>query len=397
MFSSLKIKNPSLYIVFLSLIGATPPLATDMYLAAIPKIAAEWNVHVSVVNLSLVLWFVSFSTSLLIFGPLSDKYGRRPILLFGLWLFVASSFLCGMATNPDMLIAFRIVQGMGAAAPSAMVMAICRDKYDGADRQKALAYIGVILAVAPMVAPSIGTMLLSLGSWRFIFFAQGTMVLITSVIALGYVETAKEFVAGNILSLFLRYRSLLFNREYAAGTTIMGLSIAPFYGFIAFSPIAYIKIYGLTPQLFSLLFGLNAVCAMAGSFASAKLSVRLNQALMMSVGFAGAFAGGLVVLFLGSYRYELFAAGMFIFAFFTGFNRPVSSSLVLEQVRTDIGSASSFMVFYQFMVGAFCMWLVTLAHPDPLKFYGYLIVGITSTVLIMWPLLFVWLRRKGRI
>jgi len=397
MFSSFKIKNPSLYIIFLSLIGATPPLATDMYLAAIPSIAAGWNVHVSVVNLSLVLWFASFSTSLLLFGPLSDKYGRRPVLLFGLWLFVISSFLCGLAANPHMLIAFRIVQGMGAAAPSAMVMAICRDKYEGAERQKALAYIGVILAVAPMVAPSIGTMLLGLGSWRLIFFAQGTMVLITSIIAMGYVETAKDFIKGSIFSLFLRYKSLLFNREYAAATTVMGLSISPFYGFIAFSPIAYIKIYGLSGQLFSILFGLNAVCAMAGSFASAKLSVKLRQSLMLTVGFAGAFAGGLVVLFFNHKGYEFFAAGMFIFAFFTGFNRPVSSSLVLEQVRTDIGSASSFMVFYQFMAGALCMWLVTLPHPDPLLFYGLLIAGVSLAVLVIWPFLFIWLRKQGRI
>lgn len=397
MFSSFKIKNPSLYIIFLSLIGATPPLATDMYLAAIPSIAEGWNVHVSVVNLSLVLWFASFSTSLLLFGPLSDRFGRRPVLLFGLWLFVVSSFLCGLAANPSMLIAFRIIQGMGAAAPSAMVMAICRDKYDGAERQKALAYIGVILAVAPMVAPSIGTMLLGFGSWRLIFFTQGAMVLITSIIAMGYEETAKEFIKGSVVSMFMRYKSLLFNREYAASTTVMGLSISPFYGFIAFSPIAYINIYGLSGQLFSILFGMNAVCAMAGSFASAKLSVRLKQSLMLTVGFAGAFAGGLFVLLFNHQGYEFFAAGMFIFAFFTGFNRPVSSSLVLEQVRTDIGSASSFMVFYQFMAGALSMWLVTLPHADPLRFYGLLIACVSLTVLVIWPFLFIWLRRKGRI
>ncbi|MGE4268003.1 MAG: multidrug effflux MFS transporter [Deferribacterales bacterium] len=397
MLSSFRIKNPSIYIIFLSLIGATPPLATDMYLSAIPSIAADWNVHVSVVNLSLVLWFASFSSSLLIFGPLSDKFGRRPVLLFGLWLFVVSSFLCGLATNPHMLILFRIIQGMGAAAPSAMVMAICRDRYEGAERQKALAYIGVILAVAPMVAPSIGTMLLGLGSWRLIFFAQGSMVLITSIIAMGYEETSKEFIKGSIVSLFLRYKSLLFNKEYAVATTVMGLSISPFYGFIAFSPIAYIKVYGLSGQLFSVLFGLNAVCAMAGSFASAKLSIKLKQSRMLTAGFIGTFVGGLFVLLFNHLGYEFFAAGMFIFAFFMGFNRPVSSSLVLEQVRTDIGSASSFMVFYQFMAGALCMWLVTLPHPDPLRYYGYMIMSISLVVLIIWPFLFMWLRKKGRI
>jgi len=397
MISSLKIKNPSLYIVFLSLIGATPPLATDMYLAAIPRIAAEWNVHVAEVNLSLVLWFAAFSLSLLIFGPLSDRFGRRPVLLFGLGLFVVSSFLCGLSVDPVSLIIFRIIQGIGAAAPSSMVMAICRDKYDGRERQRALAYIGVILAVAPMIAPSIGTMLLHLGSWRLIFFTQAGMVAITTIIALGYEETAKERINGSIPFLFSRYKSLIHNREYAAATTIMGLSIAPFYGFIAVSPVIYIKVFGLSEAYFSILFGMNAVCAMAGSFVSAKISIKASQAKMMTVGFTGAFAGGLGVLLLGHMGYQFFAAGMFTFAFFTGFNRPVSSSLVLEQVKTDIGSASSFMVFYQFMTGAVCMWLVTMPHKDPLRFYGILITSITLTVLLVWPVLFKWLRKKGGI
>ncbi|MGE4319421.1 MAG: multidrug effflux MFS transporter [Deferribacterales bacterium] len=392
-----KIKNPSLYLIFLSMVGATPPLSTDMYLAAIPKIAAGWNVDISIVNLSLVLWFASFSLSLLIFGPLSDKFGRRPVLLFGLATFVVSSVMCGLSTGPVMLIVFRIIQGMGAAAPSSMVMAICRDRYTGSDRQKALAYIGVILAVAPMVAPSIGSFLLGLGSWRLIFFTQGAMVLITTVIALGYEETAKELHPGSVLSAFARYRKLLFMKEYAAATTLMGLSVAPFYGFIAFSPIVYMKIFGLSEHFFSVLFGVNAVFAMAGSFTSARISSVLSQAKMLTVSFSGMLVGGLSVYLLGGKGYIYFANSMFIFSFFVGFSRPVSSSLVLEQVRTDIGSASSFMVFYQFMAGALCMWAVTQPWENPIAFYGILTTSVCVLVLGGWPFLYKWLKSKGGI
>lgn len=397
MLKMLKIKNPALYLVFLSMLGATPPLATDMYLASIPKIASDWNVHVSVVNLSLVLWFTSFSISLLIFGPLSDKYGRRPVLLFGLATFVVSSFFCGMSTGPVMLIVMRIIQGMGAAAPSSMVMAICRDRFDGVQRQKALAYIGVIMAVAPMVAPSIGSFLLSLGSWRFVFFTQGAMVLITFIIALGYEETAKELNPNGVMSAFLRYFALAKNREYAVSTTVMGLASAPFYGFIAFSPIVYMKIFNLPPSMFGFMFGANAVFAMMGSFSSAKLASRIPQHIILTAAFTGAFIAGLTVLLFGKTGYIHFAFSMFAFSFFLGLNRPVSASLVLEQVKTDIGSASSFMVFYQFITGAICMWYVTIPWEDPLRMYGYVVTIVPFMVLVFWPVLYLWLRRLHRI
>lgn len=392
-----RIKNPSLYLVFLSLLGATPPLATDMYLAAIPRIAEDWNVDISLINLSLVLWFASFSVSLLVFGPISDKYGRRPVLLSGLLIFVLSSLLCGVSTNAHMLIAFRVLQGLGAAAPSAMVMAICRDKFTGADRQKALAYIGVILAVAPMVAPSIGSFLLGLGSWRLIFFTQASMVFVTLMIALGFEETAAELNPSGIFSAFARYKKLLLLKEYAAATTVMGLSAAPLLGFIAFSPIAYMKVFGLSEHHFSIIFGINAVFVMTGSLLSAKLSVRMSQAKILTVAFFGSFIGGLCVYLFGSLDYRLFAGSMFIYSFFLGLNRPVSASLVLEQVKSDIGAASSFLIFYQFLVGAFCMWVVTRSYADPMAVYGMILLFVPLAVLVVWPFLFKWLRKNGGI
>lgn len=392
-----RITNPLIYLVFLSMLGATPPLATDMYLSSIPIIANEWNVDVSVVNLSLVLWFTTFSISLLIFGPLSDKYGRRPVLLFGLVTFVVSSFLCGMSTGPAMLIGLRVVQGMGAAAPSSMVMAICRDKFDGVERQKALAYIGVIMAVAPMVAPSIGSLLVTFGSWRLVFYTQGAMVLITTIIAVGYEETAKELNKDSVMRSFLRYFGLMKNKEYAVSATVMGLASAPFYGFIAFSPIAYMKIFHLPPYMFGIMFGANAVFAMTGSFLSARLANRISQPVILSVAFTGAFLAGLFVLLFGEGGYLRFAMAMFMFSFCLGLNRPVSASLVLEQVKTDIGSASSFMVFYQFITGAICMWFVTIPWADPLHVYGYVVTLIPLAVLGCWPVLYMWLRKGGRI
>ena len=136
---------------------------------------------------------------------------------------------------------------------------------------------------------------------------------------------------------------------------------------------------------------------MAGSFTSARMSVILSQAKMLTFSFAGMLAGGLSVYLLGGKGYIYFANSMFVFSFFMGFSRPVSSSLVLEQVKTDIGSASSFMVFYQFMAGALCMWAVTQPRENPIAFYGALTTSVSVLVLGGWPFLFKWLRNKGGI
>ncbi len=247
----------ALYIVFLAMIAAIPAMATDMYLAAMPTIASQWHVPDSRVGLSLVLWFVAFSLFLLVWGPLSDKYGRRPVLLAGLALFVVSTFACSFSQNVWQLIAFRILQGIGAAGPSSMAMAICRDKYEGLQRKRALAYIGIILTVAPAVAPSIGAVLLAWFNWRAIFLTQGALGAVTLAVSIRYRETAAERVSGHFLYLLSRYRHVVANRRYLFSNTSMGLILAPFYAFIAFSSIVYIQIFGLSERAFGILFGVN--------------------------------------------------------------------------------------------------------------------------------------------
>ena len=376
-----------LYIVFLAAIAAVPPLATDMYLAAMPTIATQWGVPDSHVALSLVLWFAGFSVFLLVCGPLSDKYGRRPVLLAGLILFTAATGACALATNVVQLIVFRILQGIGAAGPSAMCMAICRDRYEGPQRKHALAYIGIILGLAPMIAPMIGAALMKFAHWRAIFAVQGGLGLATLAISLRYVETATERVSGRILSLMGRYVVLMRNRRYFLTNTAMGLILGPFYGFIAFSSIVYIQIYELSNHAFSLLFGFNAAMGMLGAFVCTRVTRFVSDTVLLTVCLIGCVAGAAAILAWGSWHYLAFAGGMCLFTFFCGMSRPLSNNLILEQVRHDIGSASSFIVFYQFMVGAVCMRIATASWSRPIVAFGILAVLLPTVVLAFWPVL----------
>ncbi len=376
--------NKALYVIFLATLAMTAPLATDMYLSAIPQIAEGWGVGKDIANLTLVLWFISFSVSILIAGSLSDKYGRKPILIGGLAIFVGSSFLCALAGSIEQLIIFRIFQGMGAAAPAAIVMAIIRDRFKGIERQKALAYVMTIVAVAPMVAPLLGSFLLKVANWRFIFLLQGTLVAITLLVSLTIRETLDTKLDTSVLKLVTRYGVHLRNRPYLFASISMGLLVLPFYGYIAFSPIFYISIHGLSESTFSLLFGLNALVSMAGAYSSSWLTKRLDDKQIITIAILGAIVAGAGLTLFAGRHYLYFLFFIAIFSFFTGLSRPSSGSLILGLVKTDVGSASSLLVFYQFIAGAACMAFVTQPWSQPVLVFSLLTLCVSVLVLLLW-------------
>jgi DHA1 family bicyclomycin/chloramphenicol resistance-like MFS transporter len=363
-----------------------------MYLPAIKAIAAQEQVPLEVANLSLVLWFVSFAVSLLVWGTISDRYGRRPVLWAGLGLFIVSSVLCGEAAGIYQLIVFRALQGIASAAPSAMAIAITRDRYDGVQRQRMLAYIGVILAVTPMLAPMIGTEILRVLNWRWIFHLQALVVVPLLAVALGFEETAADLYSGKLYRLAGRYGGLLRNRNYLLSNIVMTAIVGPFYAHIGFSPIVYQTIYGLSDRMFSLFFGLNALAAMAGSFSCAQLSRRVSGTRLLTGGFVGAVVAGGGMLLLGRTGPWGFAVPMMLFSFCCGISRPASNNIVLDQVDRDIGAASSLMVFYQFLFGALCMWFATRDWGMPILIFGVMTLVVSGVILALWPLL---VRRLG--
>lgn len=391
------IKSDRSYIFFLGLLATAPPMATDMYLPAIPDIARHWRIDESLVNLSLVLFFVSFSVSLLFYGPLSDKYGRKPVLRYGLLLFSLASFLCAFSLNIGHLIFFRIMQGIGAGAPSSMSMAICRDHFEGKRRQQMFAYIGVVLTIMPMLAPSMGSFLLAFFSWRFIFGAQGFIVMISFVTALFYSETAKQLNPEKWFYALVRYKRLFQNREYMLSNSLMGLLPGPFFAYLSISPIIYINIFHLSKGAFSIFFGLNAVFSMMGALFCARLVHHYSYAFLLPAGFAGYIAGGLMMLLFGGYSPYTFFLAMITISFFLGMSRPISTHLVLEQVHEDIGAASSFFVFYQMMIGALCMLIASLPWSRPIAAFGVLALITPIFVYSLWPGLLRRLERKKQI
>ncbi|GFM37507.1 Bcr/CflA family efflux MFS transporter [Desulfovibrio psychrotolerans] len=347
------------FILILMLAGF-PALSTDMYLPAIPTLCTIWGIPLAQANLSLVVFFVCFSAFLLVHGPLSDRFGRRPVLLFGVTLYIGGCLLCAAANSISMLIAARMVQAVGAAAASALSLALAKDLYEGNDRKKLLAYIGVIVPLCTMAAPTVGAMMLSFFSWRAIFLSQGVLALAALYGSFLLREPLDERGTGGVREALGRYRDLMRNRaymKYAVSFSMLGFA---FFGFIAASSDIYITGFGMSAQTYGAYFAFNAVALMCGSLLCSRLCVSFDSRPILLTSVSGMLLAAAVMFMLGGETPARFALPMFAYTFFLGMSRPLSNHMILEQVNRNSGTAASLLTFFFFVCGAAAMELVSL-------------------------------------
>ena len=229
--------NKSRPLLLLALLSAFPPIATDMYLPAIPLLQTTWQVPLAVVNLTLVGFFVSYCVFLLFDGPCDRP---PPPRWRGIGIFILASLLCALSNNVVSLIGFRVFQAAGAASASALALAISKDVYEGHERERILAYIGVIMALAPMLAPVLGGWVMTWYSWRWVFVIQGMIGTLAWIGVFRMPETLKTPTTTGAIQTAGTYLLLLRNRRYLGFALMMSLVVLPHFAFIGGSSDIYI-------------------------------------------------------------------------------------------------------------------------------------------------------------
>jgi len=379
-------------LILLSLLAAFPPLSIDMYLPAIPVLQDAWVVPFAEINRSLVIFIITFSACLLIHGPLSDRFGRRPVLIGGILLFIFGSGLCAFADSIAMLLTARAVQGAGAAAASSLSLALTKDLYEGVARQKLLGYIGVIMALCPMIAPTLGGFVMEIGSWRWIFGIQACVALVGLYGVYRLEEPVTELTRGGVVAVAGRYLVVLKNGRFLSLALAFAVMTLPHFGFIGGSSDIYINGFDMPNHLFGLYFGVNALGFMTGSFTCTRLSGVLKPVRNLYISLGLVLMAGALLLALGGTSPLTVALPMVCVTFAVGFSRPVSNSMILDQVDSDVGAASGIMTFLFFFIGAMSMEVISLEWPNKPA-----VLGLLALVGAVFPLTaLLAMRRRGQ-
>jgi DHA1 family bicyclomycin/chloramphenicol resistance-like MFS transporter len=372
-------------VFLLALLTAFPPLSTDMYIPAIPHLKTLWNQPLVVVNLTLICFFLTYCLFMLIYGPISDRFGRRRPLLAGITIFIVASLMCALADSIYTLIAARIFQASGAAAASALSLAMCKDLFnDARQRERVMAYIAIIIALAPMLAPIIGGWVIHYLSWRWVFVFQASLAVIAWCGVQRMAEPLQRFERVSATEAVKVYFRLFHNRRYAGLMLAMSLLTLPFFGFIAASSEIYITRFGMDERQFGYLFGFNALALMFGPIVFSRLVRSFSSRALLTAAFAGILASGLIMACVPHHSPWSLTLPMWGLSFFLGMSRPPSNNLILEQVDRDVGAASALVIFTFMTVGAFSMGLISLPWPDKIMVIGVMGSLVGAATLAFW-------------
>ena len=274
--------------------SAVSILSTDLYTPSLPHLPAFFGTDAGTVQLTMSLNLLGFSLALLIYGPLTDRFGRRPVILLGMVGFALSSLACTVAWSIESLIAARIVQGIMAAAESVVVLAVIRDLYDPADAVRVLGAYGMAVALAPAVAPALGGLIHVWLGWRANFaLLTLTTVVVTALLWRFLPETTGPGRRSlSLWRLFSDYRGLLANRLYMGYALVSTFTFGGLFAFITAAPFVFIDRLGVATERYGFYYATMVIAYVVGSFVANRAAGRMAVEHLLWLGMAVMVAGG---------------------------------------------------------------------------------------------------------
>ncbi len=351
--------------IVLGLLAAVGPFAIDMYLPALPTIAADLAATTAATQMTLTAFFIAFGLSQLVYGPVADMVGRKPPLYFGLAVFLAGSIGCAVAPTVAWLIFFRAVQGIGAAAVMVIPRAVIRDLHTGPEATRLMAMVMLVFSVSPILAPLAGSALIVPFGWRAVFVAVAIASVLSIVLTatlLPETRPPEERVRASFASVAGGFGQLLRHGRFLGLTFIGGFAMASFFAFLAGSSFVYIEHFGLTPTQYSFAFSANAVGFIGASQFAARLGERFGMARTVSVA-VSCFATVMTLLFAvtaaGVDNLAVLIAMLFVGNAFLGLVIPTTMVLSLDDHGPIAGMASALGGTLQMLAGGLVIVLVS--------------------------------------
>ncbi len=365
-----KSSSPFFLILILGLLSAIGPLSIDMYLPAFPSIAKGLHTSVSTVMLSLSSFFVGISVGQLLYGPLLERFGRKTPLYFGLSVYAISSLACAMATSVETLICFRFLQALGGCVGMVASRAMVRDLFEVKDNAKVFSTLMLVVAVSPIIAPTLGGFISANFGWRYIFWIL--IVVIALIIAGIYFllpeskkpDTTYSLKPKSILSGFA---VIIKHPQFGVYTFTGAVAYAGLYAYISGSPYVFMEVFKVTEQHYGWIFAIVAAGLIGSSQLNSVLLKKYTSEQIIKVTLSVQGVIGIVLVSTSLFGFsELYSTIVLVFLFLCcqGFLFPNASALSMAPFGHNAGNASALMGFIQMSVGAFMSAMVSVLHNE---------------------------------
>jgi DHA1 family bicyclomycin/chloramphenicol resistance-like MFS transporter len=346
--------------VLLTAVVAFGPISTDLYLPSLPGIARYFGTDAAAAQATLSVFLLGFAGGQIVYGPLSDRYGRRPVLLAGVAVYLAATMACAIAETIEALIGARFFQALGACSGVVLVRAIVRDIYAPERAGSVLAYMGSAMAVAPMIGPVIGGQLEILFGWRanFVFLMVFAALILLSVV--GILDETNKRLDPSALApqrMLANFREMLASPRYLGCLAGATFCYSGLFAFISASSFVLIDVVGLTPDAFGIAFAIMVIGYMLGAVSAGRLIMRLGLDRTMLTGGILAAIGGPVMAAFAILAAEDVAAiaiviPMMFYAAGVGLVMPATTAAAIGPYPEKAGAASSLLGFFQMCFAA---------------------------------------------
>jgi len=342
----------------LAVLQAAGPISTDTYLPSLPAIAVRLDASIATAQLTLSVFLVGFAIAQIVYGPFSDRFGRKPVLMTALSLFAVATLACALATSIEMLIVARFFQALGAAGPVVLSRSIVRDLYEGRRAGTELSRMATIMGLMPAIAPTFGGLIDALFGWRAVFlavFLLGAVILVLVVFQLPETVRERTETPLTVRTFFGGFGPVISDAGYRVHVAIVCFTYAGIFTFVSASSFVFQNIYGMSSVGFGLVFGICALAYVSGTLLGQRLLQRLGVARALGFGCGFLAVGGLAMV-------AALAAGLnhpwaiilpsMIYMAGVGQTLPQAMAGALMPFAKGAGAASSLLGFSQMVFAA---------------------------------------------
>ncbi len=356
------------FILLLGLLDAFGPLGIDMYLPAFPQIERDLKAQGGAMQLTLSLFLAGLAVGQLICGPISDRVGRRRPLLFGSAAFAIASVICAYTRSIEALILARFVMGLAGATGMVIARAVVRDSFEEADSARIYSMLMLVIGIAPIISPSVGGWLMTIGGWGSIFWALAAFACLCGVaVAVDLPEThpPDRRTRDSASTLGRRYAEMIVDRRFMGYAVPVGLALGIIFAYVASAPSLFMQYYGLSANAFNLLFAANAIGLIGSAQVNRWLTRRYDtHAILRAASMVNALSALLlpVLAWTGAGGFPAFFANIFLCLATVGLILPNATAAAMAPFPHQAGAASALLGMLQFAVGAATGAIVGVFH-----------------------------------